>query len=127
MTRPTQALFLVGGRGTRLGALSANTPKPLQEIAPGVRFLDLLLENAARMGFTDLVLLAGHLGDQVEAAYHGKRIGAADVRVVRESQPLGTGGALSQAVEVLDARFVMMNAHSFFDISLRALSAAPLP
>ena len=52
MTRVKQALFLVGGRGTRLGALSANTPKPMQEIAPGVRFLDLILENAARMGFT---------------------------------------------------------------------------
>ncbi|WP_375208932.1 HAD-IIIA family hydrolase [Hyphomonas jannaschiana] len=127
MTRPTQALFLVGGRGTRLGALSANTPKPMQEIAPGVRFLDLLLENAARMGFTDLVLLAGHLGDQVEAAYHGRRVGEATIRVVRESQPMGTGGALSQAAEVLDERFVLLNGDSFFDINLRALTAAPLP
>lgn len=127
MTRPTQALFLVGGRGTRLGALSANTPKPMQEIAPGVRFLDLLLENAARMGFADLVLLAGHLGDQVEAAYHGRRVGEATIRVVRESQPMGTGGALAQAVEALDERFVLLNGDSFFDINLRALTAVPLP
>ena len=127
MTRPTQALFLVGGRGTRLGALSANTPKPMQEIAPGVRFLDLLLENAARMGFADLVLLAGHLGDQVEAAYHGRRVGEATIRVVRESQPMGTGGALAQAAEALDERFVLLNGDSFFDINLRALTAAPLP
>jgi D-glycero-D-manno-heptose 1,7-bisphosphate phosphatase len=127
MTRPTQALFLVGGRGTRLGALSANTPKPMQEIAPGVRFLDLLLENAARMGFADLVLLAGHLGDQVEAAYHGRRVGEATIRVVRESQPMGTGGALSQAADALDERFVLLNGDSFFDINLRALTAAPLP
>lgn len=127
MTRPTQSLFLVGGKGTRLGALSANTPKPLQEIAKGVRFLDLLLENAARMGFTDLVLLAGHLGDQVEAVYHGRRFGESEVRVVREAQPLGTGGALSQALHLLGDRFVMMNGDSFFDINLRALTAAPLP
>ena len=127
MTRPTQALFLVGGRGTRLGALSANTPKPMQEIAPGVRFLDLLLENAARMGFTDLVLLAGHLGDQVEAAYHGRRVGEATIRVVRESQPMGTGGALAQAADALDERFVLLNGDSFFDINLRVLTAAPLP
>lgn len=127
MTRPTQALFLVGGRGTRLGALSANTPKPMQEIAPGVRFLDLLLENAARMGFTDLVLLAGHLGDQVEAAYQGRRVGEATIRVVRESQPMGTGGALAQAADALDERFVLLNGDSFFDINLRVLTAAPLP
>ena len=126
MTRVKQALFLVGGKGTRLGALSANTPKPMQEIAPGVLFLDLLLENAARMGFTDLVLLAGHLGDKVEAAYNGRRVGEATIRVVRESQPLGTGGALAQASDVLDERFVLLNGDSFFDINLRALTAAPL-
>lgn len=127
MTRVTQALFLVGGKGTRLGALSANTPKPMQEIAPGVRFLDLLLENAARMGFSDLVLLAGHLGDKVEAAYHGQRVGEATIRVVRESQPMGTGGALAQAADALAERFVLLNGDSFFDINLRALTAAPLP
>lgn len=127
MTRVTQALFLVGGKGTRLGALSANTPKPMQEIAQGVRFLDLLLENAARMGFTDLVLLAGHLGDKVEEAYQGQRVGEATIRVLRESQPMGTGGALKEAAGILDDRFVLLNGDSFFDINLRALTAAPLP
>jgi histidinol-phosphate phosphatase family protein len=127
MNRPSQALFLVGGKGTRLGALSATTPKPLQEIAPGVRFLDLLLENAARMGFTDLILLAGHLGEQVDAVYGANRFGEAAVRVVREDQPMGTGGALSRVAHLLDDRFVMMNGDSFFDINLRALTADPLP
>jgi len=127
MSRPAQALFLVGGKGTRLGALSATTPKPLQEIAPGVRFLDLLLLNASRMGFTDLVLLAGHLGEQVEAAYQGKRLGESAVRVVREREPLGTGGALRQVEDLLEDRFVMMNGDSFFDINLRALTAGLLP
>lgn len=127
MNRPAQALFLVGGKGTRLGALSATTPKPLQEIAPGVRFLDLLLQNAARMGFTDLVLLAGHLGEQVEEAYQGRGFGEAAVRVVREHEPLGTGGALRQVAGLLDKRFVMMNGDSFFDINLRALTASAPP
>lgn len=127
MNRPAQALFLVGGKGTRLGALSATTPKPLQEIAPGVRFLDLLLQNAARMGFTDLVLLAGHLGEQVEEAYQGRGFGEAAVRVVREHEPLGTGGALRQVASLLDKRFVMMNGDSFFDINLRALTASAPP
>ncbi|MEZ6013030.1 MAG: HAD-IIIA family hydrolase [Hyphomonas sp.] len=127
MTRVKQALFLVGGKGTRLGALSANTPKPMQEIAPGVRFLDLLLENAARMGFTDIVLLAGHLGEKVEEAYHGQRIGEAEIRVVRESKAMGTGGALAEAASVLDETFILSNGDSLFDINLRTLTARPLP
>lgn len=122
----TQALFLVGGRGTRLGALSANTPKPMQEIAPGLRFLDLLLDHAARHGFTDIILLAGHLGDQVETAYHGKRIREATIRVVREPTPQGTGGALKLVAEHLAPAFVLSNGDSFFDINLRALTAKPL-
>ena len=124
--RVKQAIFLVGGRGTRLGALSANTPKPMQEIAPGVRFLDVLLEHAARHGFTDIVLLAGHLGEQVEAAYHGKSIRDAKVRVLREPEPMGTGGALKLFANVLDPTFILSNGDSFFDFNFRALTAAPL-
>lgn len=124
--RVKQAIFLVGGRGTRLGALSANTPKPMQEIAPGVRFLDVLLEHAARHGFTDIVLLAGHLGEQVEAAYHGKTIWDAKVHVLREPEPMGTGGALKLFADVLDPSFILSNGDSFFDFNFRALTAAPL-
>jgi histidinol-phosphate phosphatase family protein len=126
VTAVRQALFLVGGRGTRLGALSANTPKPMQEIAPGVRFLDVLLEHAARHGFTDIVLLAGHLGEKVEAAYHGKSIWQAKVRVLREPQPMGTGGALKMFADVLDPAFILSNGDSFFDFNFRALVADPL-
>lgn len=124
--RVSQALFLVGGRGTRLGALSANTPKPMQEIAPNIRFLDLLLDHAARHGFTDIVLLAGHLGEQVEAAYAGRRIREATVRVIREHSPQGTGGALSLVADVLDPAFLLSNGDSFFDFNFRALTAEPL-
>ena len=118
-----QAVFLVGGKGTRLGALTQATPKPLLEIAPGVRFLDVVLEEAARKGFTDLLLLAGHLGEQVEAAYAGRSFGAARVRVLREPEPMGTGGALGFAAAALDPWFVMGNGDSLFDINLRALAA----
>jgi D-glycero-D-manno-heptose 1,7-bisphosphate phosphatase len=124
--RVKQALFLVGGRGTRLGSIAAATPKPLLEIAPGTRFLDVLLEQAARHGFTDIVLLAGHLGEQVEALYQGRRVHDAAVTVVREPAPAGTGGALAVARHKLDPWFLMANGDSLFDINLRQLTAGPL-
>lgn len=116
-----QAIFLVGGKGTRLGDLTRATPKPLLEIAPGLRFLDVILEEAARRGFTDIVLLAGHLGDQVEAAYQGRRFYEATVRVVREEEPQGTGGALRFAASELAPWFLMSNGDSLFDFNLRDL------
>lgn len=117
-----QAVVLVGGKGTRLGKLTEQVPKPLLEVAPGQRFLDVLLFDLARHGFTDIILLAGHLGDQVEHAYAGKRILEARLRVVREPEPQGTGGALQFVRGLLDPWFVMANGDSLFEINFRQLT-----
>jgi len=122
MTLVRQAVFLVGGRGSRLGALAAETPKPLLEIAPGLRFLDVVLQQAARHGFGDILLLAGHLGEQVEAVYQGQTRYGATVRVLREPEPQGTGGALRGARDFLAGTFLLANGDSLFDFNLRALT-----
>ncbi|HJR55980.1 MAG TPA: HAD-IIIA family hydrolase [Rhizomicrobium sp.] len=118
-----QAVFLVGGMGTRLGEITRATPKPLVEV-DGRPFLDYLLDEAARHGFSDIVLLAGHHGDQVIQAYDGRKVHGATVRVLREPSPMGTGGAITFALPHLDETFLLANGDSFFDINLRAL---PLP
>jgi D-glycero-D-manno-heptose 1,7-bisphosphate phosphatase len=119
-----QAVILVGGKGTRLGAIAHAVPKPMLPIAGDRPFVDYLLEMIERHGYRDIILLAGHLGDAVEAAYDRRQIGQAAVRVMREPVPLGTAGALTAAREVLDARFLLMNGDAFFDINLRALEQA---
>ena len=53
-----QACILVGGKGTRLGNLTRVTPKPILEIGQGKAFLDIVIEQAVRQGFNDVVLLA---------------------------------------------------------------------
>lgn len=122
-----QAVILVGGRGTRLGAAARDTPKPLMPIVGDVRFLDYLLENIARHGMREILLVAGHLGDQVEARYNGVNIRGAAVNVVREPQPAGTAGALRHVADRLDDVFLMSNGDSMFDINYLALAAALTP
>ncbi len=122
-----QAVFLVGGKGTRLGGLTAKTPKPLLEVAPGLRFLDVLIEGAARQGFDDIVLLAGHLGEQVEELYDGRTLRGARISVIREPEPAGTGGAIRFAADRLAPFFMLANGDSLFDINWRALAAEPDP
>ena len=119
-----QAVILAGGKGTRLGAITQNIPKPMLPIAGDRPFLDYLLEMIERHGYEDILLLAGHLGEALEAAYAGRRIGEAVVRVVREEVALGTAGALTIAQDALDPRFLLMNGDAFFDINLRALEQA---
>jgi dTDP-glucose pyrophosphorylase len=119
-----QAVILVGGKGTRLGPITRAVPKPMLPIAGGRPFVDYLLEMIERHGYQDIILLAGYLGETLEAAYDGRRIGKATVRVMREPTPLGTAGALTVAGEALDPRFLLMNGDAFFDINLRALEQA---
>lgn len=118
-----QLVVLVGGKGTRLGELTKNTPKPLMPITNDKVFLDYFLENSSRQGFRDIILLAGHMGDQVEERYHNKIIGNARISVIIEPTPLGTGGAFRYARERLAPTFIAANGDTLFDINMRGLDA----
>ena len=117
-----QACILVGGKGSRLGDLTRSIPKPLLDIGEGTVFLDVLIDQVARQGFHDIVLLAGHLGNVVRERYDNRRFGDARVRVLVEPEPRGTGGALISAREILAPQFLLLNGDSYFDINLRALT-----
>ena len=121
MTR--QAVILVGGKGTRLGALASIIPKPLMPISGDTAFLDALLLEIVRHGFDDILLLAGHLHEKILERYRGRSIRGASLRVVVESTPAGTAGALKNAAPLLDPVFLLANGDTLFDINLRRLSA----
>ena len=119
-----QAVILVGGRGTRLGALAAHVPKPLMQIDETSVFLDYLLFNIARQGFDDIILLAGHLSEQFTKRYHERVVAAARVRVVVEEKPAGTAGALMSARDLLAETFLFANGDTLFDVNFRPLDTA---
>lgn len=122
----TQAMILCGGLGTRLGTLTAATPKPLLQI--GSRpFLDVLLFELGRHGFKDIVLLASFQASQiVEYARDNpiaQRFGL-NLAVIVEKEPAGTGGGLYNALHVADESFLLMNGDSWIDMNLLAGAAA---
>jgi D,D-heptose 1,7-bisphosphate phosphatase len=115
----TQCVILLGGLGTRLGELTRATPKPLLAVG-GRPFVDVLIWEALRRGFNDILLLAGHQSEVVEA--YAEKLAprlptGARVRVSVEAEPLGTGGALVQSVHLLDERFLLMNGDTWFDFN----------
>ena len=127
-TRPCtirQCAILAGGLGTRLGALTAHTPKPILPVG-GRPFLAWLLRELVRFGVEEAVLLTGHLAPQVEDAV---RDAAARLprplrlRFSAEPTPAGTGGALHWARDLLDERFLLLNGDSLFDTNLARLLA----
>jgi D,D-heptose 1,7-bisphosphate phosphatase len=120
-----QAAILVGGLGTRLGALTASTPKPL--LPCGDRpFLAWILRELCRYGVEEAVLLTGHLSEAVEAALPEIVAGLPrHLRVLTAHEPVraGTGGALHHASALLDERFLLCNGDSWLDANLGRLLA----
>jgi NDP-sugar pyrophosphorylase family protein len=65
LDRPTQAVILAGGRGSRLGRYTETRPKPMVEIL-GRPFLEYLIELLREQGFLEVLLLLGYLPHVVQ-------------------------------------------------------------
>ncbi len=111
-----QAVILVGGKGSRLGALTADTPKPMLAVG-GRPFLDTLIETLSRHGIEEIVLSCGYRAEVIQQRYEKGDWGAA-VRCVVEPEPAGTGGALRHAAHMLDSTFMLLNGDTLFDFNL---------
>ncbi len=121
-----QAVLLVGGRGTRLGALTASAPKPLLLVA-GRPFLSYLVERLAAQGFCEILLLTGYLAPEFEAFQAEWAGRGVTVTCQVETEPAGTGGALYLALSNLAPEFLLLNGDSFFAIDFADFAAPPLP
>jgi len=120
-----QAVILCGGLGSRLGALAANTPKPLLPV-DGIPFLDVLLFELARHGLKRVLLLAGFAAQRIidyAASTPLKAQFDLEIEVSIEPQRAGTGGAVWHARDRLDDRFFLLNGDSWFDINLLELAS----
>jgi NDP-sugar pyrophosphorylase family protein len=97
---------LAGGFGTRLGELTRDLPKPMIAIG-GRPYLERVLESFAERGLREFVLLTGYRGEVIERHFgDGSRFGIR-IRYSRETEPLGTGGALREARALLGERFLL--------------------
>src|SRR4051812_33410009 len=113
---PLQAVILAGGLGTRLGTITKETPKPLVNIK-GKPFLEWQLQFLADQGVKKFLLLTGYKGEMIENYFgNGKKWGF-NISYSQEALPLGTGGALLQAVPKLADRFLLLFGDSFLPVS----------
>ena len=114
-----QALILAGGEGTRLRPLTSTMPKPVIPLV-GRPFIGYMIEWLRGHGVDDVIISCGFMADGVrlvlgDGAEHGVRL-----RYVEEPEPLGTGGALRFAQDLLDGRFFMLNGDVLTDMDLTA-------
>jgi NDP-sugar pyrophosphorylase family protein len=97
---------LCGGFGTRLGELTRDLPKPMIAIG-GCPYLERVLQSFADRGLRDLVLLTGYKHEVIENHFGDGSAFGMNVTYSRETEPLGTGGALREARALLGDRFIL--------------------
>jgi len=119
-----QAVFLVGGLGTRIRDVAGERAKPVLEVG-GKPFLDYLLDEASRHGVKRALLLCGYRASDLVGAYRGRSIRGMTIDTAVESEPAGTAGALALAADRLDDCFFLVNGDSLFDFNWLALCPAP--
>lgn len=112
---PLQAVILAGGLGTRLGALTRDVPKPMVPVA-GKPYLEHQLCWLHKQGITDILLLTGHLGEQIQT-YFGDGSGRGlHIRYAQEESLMGTGGGLRDAFCLLEEHFLLIYGDSYLPI-----------
>lgn len=113
---PGPVCILVGGEGRRLGALTAETPKPLVEVA-GRPFLFHQLELLRRHGARRVALCVGYRAEMIEQAIgDGSQF---DLRVSYShdgDELVGTAGALRRALPELGEHFMVLYGDTYLPI-----------
>ena len=95
-----KVVIIAGGKGTRIASVAADIPKSMIPIA-GKPVVEYQIELAKRYGFTDILFIVGHLGEQIETYFgDGSRWGVT-ISYFHEQEPLGTSGALPLLVDQL--------------------------
>lgn len=115
--RPTKAVILAGGKGTRLAPITHEIPKPLV-LVQGKPVLEHNIDLMRMHDIKDILLCIGYKGDKIREYFgDGRRMGV-NITYVEEKQPLGTAGPLRLAEHLLSGSFVLCNGDELKDINL---------
>ena len=120
-----QAVLLVGGRGTRMWPLTANTPKGLLPVA-GVPFIEYQIRLVEAAGVDEVLLAVGRDHLEEWRAYVSSWSGSPALDLIVEDTPLDTAGPLVAARDRLQDRFLVLNGDVVLEADLgRFLDDAP--
>ena len=94
------AILLVGGFGTRLMPLTKNTPKPMLTVA-GIPVTEHQIAMAKAAGITEIVLATSYLSEIFTPYFGDGSKWGIKIKYAVEKEPLGTGGAIRNAAQLL--------------------------
>lgn len=111
-----EAIILAGGLGSRLKSVVSDRPKPMALIG-GRPFLLYLLKYLEKNGFSHVVLAVGYKHEMV-FDFFGTKFGSLEIAYAIEDEPLGTGGAILNALRFSKSgQCFILNGDTYFQVS----------
>ena len=113
-------IIMAGGKGTRLGELTRNCPKPMLKIG-SKPILETIIAHLSSFGFHDFYISVNHLKEQImEYFAKGEKMGV-KISYLHENKPLGTAGALANFEQQNSEPVIVMNGDIYTDMDFSAL------
>ncbi|MCI2105451.1 MAG: HAD-IIIA family hydrolase [Intestinimonas sp.] len=121
-----EAVVLVGGFGTRLAHIVSDVPKPMASVC-NRPFLRFVLDDLQQKGAERVILATGYKRECIEG-FFGAHYRGMEIVYSPEDTPLGTGGAIKQALSLCREDWVaVLNGDTYFDVDFAALENAKRP
>lgn len=116
-----QAIILVGGLGTRLRSVLHDVPKPMAPIN-AKPFLAYLLDYLQGQGVTKVIFSVHYLREKIQAYFHDRYLNI-DIDYAVEADPLGTGGAILNALSTNQSHepIFIINGDTFVKVDYKAM------
>jgi len=120
-----EAVVLAGGFGTRLAKHVPGVPKPLAPVSDRP-FFEHQIDWLAAQGVTRATITIHHLSEQFVTYINRRPDTGIELRIAEEAQPLGTGGAVKNAIHQggIDQPLLVINGDTDFEFALPPLMAA---
>ena len=110
-------VIMAGGKGTRIASVNSEVPKPMIPVLDKP-ILQHQIESLKRQGYTDYILIVGHLGHVIMDYFQdGSKFGVR-IEYIVEKEPLGTAGALYYLKDKIDSDFLLLNGDVIFDVNI---------
>lgn len=91
--RNLNAVIMAGGKGTRLGNLVHEIPKPMVKIN-GVPLLERQIQTLKNSNIKNIYIVVGYLGNVIKEYFKdGSKFGVS-INYIEENEPLGSAGSL---------------------------------
>jgi histidinol-phosphate phosphatase family protein len=112
--------ILAGGLGTRLKSKTGAVPKSMVEVL-GVPLLEHQILLCKKYGFKKICLLVHYGADSIVKYFGDGASFGVDIKYSYEERPKGTGGALRDALGMMDDVFIVLYGDTYISVDLIAM------